>query len=98
MYIWQPKVLVHKQKCGVPAIHRGTVAESPCNLWLVDSGATAHMTPYASDIDPDSFRPLPSTIRSTNDTYVNGIGVGNVTLTIKDAQNGKCVEWTLYNV
>jgi hypothetical protein len=35
-----------QQKCGVPAIHRGTVAESPCNLWLVDSGATAHMTPY----------------------------------------------------
>jgi hypothetical protein len=44
-----------------------------------------------------SFRPLHRD-RSANDTYVNGIRVGNVTLTIKDAQNGECVEWTLYNV
>jgi hypothetical protein len=87
-----------QQYCGVPAIHCGTVAESPLNLWLVDSGATAHMTPFLTNLDPSSFKPTPSSIRSANQTYVSGVGVGNVTLTIKDAQNGKCISWMLYNV
>jgi hypothetical protein len=87
-----------QQYCGVPAIHRGTVAESPLNFWLVDSGATAHMTPFLTDLDPGSFKPTPSSIRSANQTYVSGVGVGNVTLTIKDAQKGECISWTLYNV
>jgi hypothetical protein len=56
------------------------------------------MTPYLSDLDLDSFKPTTSSIRSANQMFVSGIGVGNVTLTIKDAHTGDCISWTFYNV
>ena len=34
--------------------------------WLPDSGTTAHMTPYASDLDPGSFVSFCTTVRVAN--------------------------------
>jgi hypothetical protein len=36
---------------GVPPVHQVQRGENPMNYWLLDSGTSAHMTPYRTDID-----------------------------------------------
>ena len=66
--------------------------------WLPDSGTTAHMTPYASDLDPGSFVSFRTTIRVANGHKATVHGKGSVTLTIRDYFTDAIFTFTLYNV
>jgi hypothetical protein len=69
------------------------------NYWLLDSGTSAHMTPYRTDIDTNSFRPVTNGyVKVANDQHEPIIGIRNVTILIKCYETGMNITWTLFNV
>jgi hypothetical protein len=72
---------------------------NPMNYWLLDSGTSAHMTPYRTDIDMNSFRPVTNGyVKVANNQHEPIIGIGNVTILIKCYRTGMNITWTLFNV
>jgi hypothetical protein len=57
------------------------------------------MTPYRTDIDTNSFRPVTNGyVKVANDQHEPIIGIGNVTILIKCYETGMNITWTLFNV
>jgi hypothetical protein len=57
------------------------------------------MTPYRTDIDTNSFRPVTNGyVKVANDQHEPIIGIGNVTILIKCYSTGMNITWTLFNV
>jgi hypothetical protein len=84
---------------GIPPVHQAQLGENPMNYWLIDSGTSAHMTPYRTDIDMNSFRPITNGyVKVANDQHEPIIGIGNVTILIKCYRTGMNITWTLFNV
>jgi hypothetical protein len=104
-YQYEHKVLmadfagaVSHQLRGVPPVHREEQGESPLSLWLVDSGATTHETPFASDIDPDTYMEVTMPVRTANGSRCPCIATGTVTISIRDETTGDTFAWQLFNV
>ena len=83
---------------GLPPVHRDQLGEQPQHFWLIDSGTTAHMTPYLSDLDPGSFESSSNSIRVANNHRSKSIGTGTVTLTIHNYLDDAIIYLQLTNV
>jgi hypothetical protein len=93
--------LIHTQQTvikGIPPVHQSQLGIHPMNYWLIDSGSSAHMTPYTSDLNTNSFKPCVGFVRVANNQQVEIIGTGEVTILIKCYVSGENITWTLYNV
>jgi hypothetical protein len=64
----------------------------------VDSGTTAHMTPFVSDLDKGSFEPSNTSIRVANNHRASAIGKGTVTLTLHNYIDDTTLYLQLTNV
>jgi hypothetical protein len=84
---------------GIPPVHQAQLGQHPMNYWLLDAGTSAHMTPYRTDIDTNSFRPVSNGfVKVANNQHEPIIGIGNVTILIKCYETGLNITWTLFNV
>ena len=88
----------YKNCRGIPPVHRQILGENPTQYWLPDSGTTAHMTPYMTNLDPKTFKPFKTVIKVANGHKASVIGYGNVTITIRDYFTQQLVNWTLFDV
>ena len=84
---------------GVPPIHHNGLGQQPQIYWLPDSGSTAHMTPFISDLDPGSVSASGGTVTVANSVKSNVTHRGTVTIHMRDfLRNSPDRTLTLFNV
>jgi hypothetical protein len=89
--------VVSHQLHGVPPVHQEEHGKLLLSLWLVDSGATMHITPFASDINPDTYMEVTMPVQTANGSRCPCIATGTVTITIRDETTGDTFAWQLFN-
>ena len=80
-----PKQRKRRNKNSIPAnITHSTGDPGNVNNWLVDSGATSHMTPFLSDLYKTKEMLSPIGVRTADDTRIESVISGHVDLHMHD--------------
>ena len=81
---------------GIPPIHHGSYGKQQWLHWLVNSGASCHMTPHKSDFT--SLKTFKTKVKVANGSLVPATHIGSVELTIVDRITSDSLTVTLQNV
>jgi len=82
---------------GIKAIYSFGVGERLTIYWLIDSGATAHMTPFESDFVPGSLISCFILVRVADGSLIPATAMGTVEFKF-ELPDGTTKIWPLYNV
>jgi hypothetical protein len=84
---------------GIPPVHEHEgLGQDWQNYWLPDSGTSANMTPYISDLDPSSIEEYDSRVTVANKRQSIVTHRGNVRLRLRHYLTDEEIIWELSNV
>ena len=85
---------------GIPLVHRDDPGDSSYSYWLPDSGTTTHMTPFLSDLLPESIQEHKSYVTVANNRRSIVTHRGTVRLRVHCclSKDEKERTWDLFNV
>jgi hypothetical protein len=84
---------------GFPPVHEGQMKIIKAWLhWLVDSGATVHMTPFINDLHPASIKSCRVPVRIANGGIIFATHRGQVRLVVTDKNSRRRYTITLHQV